>query len=291
MSTNLEGNRAKLLISCPEKPGIISTVTNFLLEHKANIVHFDQHTTDPQAGMFFMRIEFNFLEDFDVSYEKLEQDLHSFASDYSLKWELSNSKKMKRMAIFVSKMDHALMELIWRWKSKETLVDIPMVISNHADLKEEVEAYGIPYYHIPMSKDTKEESEQKAFELLEEGNVDFIVLARYMQILSPNFISKFPNKIINIHHSFLPAFVGANPYARAFNRGVKLIGATAHYVTNDLDEGPIIEQDVLRVSHRYTAEELKVAGRHVEKQVLAQAVSWHVEDKVLVHGNKTIVFT
>lgn len=288
LNTQVNDSRARLLISCPEKPGIISTVTNFLLEHKANIVHFDQHTTDPHSGIFFMRIEFD-LEDFDSSFEKLEQDLHMLARDYALDWKLSSKKQIKRMAIFVSKADHALMELIWRWKSKEIEVEIPMVISNHADLKEVVESYGIPFYHIPMSKETKEESEQKALELL-KGKVDLIVLARYMQILSPNFISKYPNQIINIHHSFLPAFVGANPYVRAFNRGVKLIGATAHYVTNDLDEGPIIEQNVQRINHRYTAEDLKIAGRHVERKVLAEAVSWHVEDKVIVHGNKTIVF-
>ncbi|WP_078410638.1 formyltetrahydrofolate deformylase [Priestia abyssalis] len=288
MNTQVNDSRARLLISCPEKPGIISTVTNFLLEHKANIVHFDQHTTDPQSGIFFMRIEFD-LENFDSSFEKLEQDLHMLAQDYALDWKLSSKKQIKRMAIFVSKADHALMELIWRWKSKEIEVEIPMVISNHADLKEAVESYGIPFYHIPMSKETKEKSEQKALELL-KGKVDFIVLARYMQILSPSFISKYPNQIINIHHSFLPAFVGANPYVRAFNRGVKLIGATAHYVTNDLDEGPIIEQNVQRINHRYTAEDLKIAGRHVERSVLAEAVSWHVEDKVIVHGNKTIVF-
>lgn len=288
MQAKINVNRAILLISCPEKPGIISAVSNFLLEHKANIVQFDQHTTDPQTGMFFMRIEFD-MEDIDSSYEKLEQDLYVLAEGHAMDWQLSSVKKRKRMAIFVSKMDHCLLELIWRWKSKELPVEIPMVISNHPDLKEVVEGYGIPYYHIPMSSETKGEAEQKALELL-DGKVDFIVLARYMQILSPNFISQFPNQIINIHHSFLPAFVGANPYARAFNRGVKLIGATAHYVTNDLDEGPIIQQDVQRVNHRHSAEDLKVAGRHVERLVLAEAVSWHVEDKVLVHGNKTIVF-
>lgn len=288
MITKLKLNRAVLLISCPEKPGIISTVTNFLLEHKANIVHFDQHTTDPHSGIFFMRIEFD-LEELDSAFEKLEQDLHMMGEEHALDWQLSTNKKKKRMAIFVSKADHCLTELLWRWKSKEIPVDIPLVISNHPNLKEEVESYGIPFYHIPMSHETKEEAEHKALELL-DGKVDFIVLARYMQILSPNFISHFPNQIINIHHSFLPAFVGANPYVRAFNRGVKLIGATAHYVTNDLDEGPIIEQDVQRINHRFTVEDLKTAGRHVEKRVLAEAVSWHVEDKVLVHGNKTIVF-
>lgn len=281
-------NRAKLLISCPEKPGIISVVSNLLLENNANVVHFDQHTTDPQTGMFFMRIEFD-LNDFDVSYAKLEEDLHMLAQAYSMDWSLSGNKKRKRMAIFVSKMDHCLMELIWRWKSNELLVEIPMVISNHPDLKEVVESYGISYYHIPITHETKQQAEQKALELL-KGKVDSIALARYMQILSPKFISEFPNQIINIHHSFLPAFVGANPYARAYNRGVKLIGATAHYVTNDLDEGPIIQQDVKRVNHRHTIEELKVAGSHVERQVFAEAVSWHIEDKVIVHGNKTIVF-
>jgi formyltetrahydrofolate deformylase len=211
------------------------------------------------------------------------------AQDHALDWQLSSNKKRKRMAIFVSKADHCLSELLWRWKSNEIAVDIPMVISNHADLKELVEGYCIPFYHIPLSQETKGDAERKTLELM-KGKVDFIVLARYMQILSPNFISHYPKQIINIHHSFLPAFVGANPYVRAFNRGVKLIGATAHYVTNDLDEGPIIEQDVQRINHRYTVEGLKTAGRHVEKRVLAEAVSWHVEDKVLVHGNKTIVF-
>ncbi|MEH7346171.1 formyltetrahydrofolate deformylase [Bacillus sp. JJ1532] len=288
MTTREKGNRGVLLISCPEKPGIISIISNFLLEHQANIVHFDQHTTDPQAGRFFMRIEFD-LQNFDTSIEGLEQDLHDIAQNHSMDWQLSSSKKRKRMAIFVSKMDHCLLELIWRWKSKELPVDIPLVISNHAHLADEVESYGLPFYHIPLTHETKQEAEQKTLELL-DGKVDFIVLARYMQILSPNFISKYPNQIINIHHSFLPAFVGANPYVRAFNRGVKLIGATAHYVTNDLDEGPIIQQDVLRVNHRYSSEDLKVAGRHVERTVLAEAVAWHVEDRVLVHGNKTIVF-
>ncbi|MGO4886603.1 formyltetrahydrofolate deformylase [Anaerobacillus sp. MEB173] len=289
MHTEKEVSQATLLITCPEKPGIISEMSNLLLEHSANIIHFDQHTTDPKSGMFFMRIEFE-LEDFNSSFSTLEQNLHLMAEDYPMEWTLSSKKKLKRMAIFVSKADHCLMELIWRWKSNEIQVDIPMVISNHEDLKEEVEGYGIPFYHIPISSDSKEIAEKKALELL-DGKVDFIVLARYMQILSPSFIAKYPNQIINIHHSFLPAFVGANPYARAFNRGVKLIGATAHYVTNDLDEGPIIQQDVERVNHRYTIEGLKVAGRHVERLVLAQAVSWHIEDKVIVHGNKTIVFT
>ncbi|GED69687.1 formyltetrahydrofolate deformylase [Brevibacillus reuszeri] len=282
------GNRAVLLISCPERLGIISAVSNLLFSYKANIVQFDQHTTDSRDGMFFMRIQFD-LDTLPEAYPKLAQDLSAMAEEYPMEWRLSKESQIKRMAIFVSKMDHCLVELLWRWKSKEILVDIPMVISNHPDAKETVEAYGIPFYHIPMSSQSKEESERAALALLQD-KVDFIVLARYMQILSPRFIAKYPNQIINIHHSFLPAFIGANPYQRAFTRGVKLIGATAHYVTNDLDEGPIIEQDVIRVNHRQNETDLKVAGRHVERNVLAQAISWHVEDKVIVYGNKTIVF-
>ncbi|MFM1652935.1 formyltetrahydrofolate deformylase [Brevibacillus sp. B_LB10_24] len=281
-------NRAVLLISCPERLGIISAVSNLLFGYKANIVQFDQHTTDPRDGMFFMRILFD-LDSLEASYPQLEQDLSNMAQEYPMEWRLSKGSQTKRMAIFVSKMDHCLVELLWRWKSREILVDIPMVISNHPDVKDTVESYGIPFYHIPTNTQTKEEAEQAALEIL-RGKADFLVLARYMQILSPRFIAHYPNQIINIHHSFLPAFIGANPYKRAFMRGVKLIGATAHYVTNDLDEGPIIEQDVIRVNHRLNESDLKVAGRRVERNVLAQAISWHVEDKVIVYGNKTIVF-
>lgn len=285
---NIKNNHVSLLITCPEKKGIISTVSNFLLEHNANIIQFDQHTTDPKSGEIFIRIEF-FLKDLDKTYDKLKEDMEPLAKEYEMEYFLNSNRKKKRMAIFVSKEGHCLEELLWRWKSGEIEVEIPMVISNHLDLKKEVEAYGIPYYHVPVTPETKPEAEKKMHELM-EGKVDFIVLARYMQILSPDFVKKYSNQVINIHHSFLPAFIGANPYVRAFNRGVKLIGATSHYVTNDLDEGPIIEQDVMRVSHRYTAEDLKVAGRQVEKQVFARAVRWHIENRVIVHGNKTIVF-
>ncbi|GAB4074693.1 formyltetrahydrofolate deformylase [Barrientosiimonas marina] len=277
-----------LLISCPENPGVISAVTNFLADHHANIVQFDQNTTDPSAGMLFMRISFE-LKDSRVSYDQVEADLAALASDYGMYWELNPKKTRKRMAIFVSKEGHCLTELLLRWQSGEIPVEIPMVISNHDDLRHEAERYGIPYYHIPVTSETKVQAEEKALNLM-EGKVDFIALARYMQILTPEFVAHYPNQIINIHHSFLPAFTGANPYVKAFNRGVKLIGATAHYVTNDLDEGPIIEQDVQRVNHRSTADDLKISGRHVEKQVLATAVSWHVDNKVLVHGNKTVLF-
>jgi len=281
-------NRAKLLISCNDRPGIVSAVSRFLLEHKANIVQSDQYTTDPEGGIFFMRIEFD-LQDFDTTYPLIEKDFSIVARDFDMEWKLANPNKRKRMAILVSKEDHCLMELLWRQRSGELPVDIPMVISNHEDSRAAVEAYGIPFHYIPVTRETKMESEQKILEIL-DGKVDFIVLARYMQILSSEFVTHYPNRIINIHHSFLPAFIGANPYKRAFERGVKLIGATAHYVTDDLDEGPIIEQDVLRVNHRYSADELKITGRQAERIALARAVSWHIDDRILVYGNKTVVF-
>ncbi len=282
-------NRAKLLISCHDRPGIVSAISNFLYEFGANIVQSDQYTTDPEGGMFYMRIEFD-LNEFDSKFEEINKQFTIVAEDFQMEWRLESQKRVKKMAIFVSKEDHCLLELLWKWRSGELDLDIPLVISNHTDLQQAVESYGIPFYHIPVTKETKHESEQQAISLVTQYEADFIVLARYMQILSPTFVESFPNKIINIHHSFLPAFIGANPYAKAFQRGVKLIGATAHYVTNDLDEGPIIEQDVMRVNHRYTSEQLKIVGRNVERITLARAVSWHNDDKIIVYGNKTIVF-
>lgn len=281
-------NRAKLLISCLDRPGIVSAVSRYLLEHGANIVQSDQYTTDPVGGMFFMRVVFD-LEDFDTSLARIEKEFETVAEPFEMTWNISAEKRIKRMAIFVSKEDHCLMELLWRWKAGELPVDIAMVISNYEDSREVVESYGIPYFCIPVTPQTKQDAEQKALYLMRD-KVDFIVLARYMQILSSDFVAHYANSIINIHHSFLPAFIGANPYKRAFDRGVKLIGATAHYVTDDLDEGPIIEQDVLRVNHRYTVDELKVVGRQAERIALAKAVSWHLQDKVLVYKNKTVVF-
>ncbi|WP_018921773.1 formyltetrahydrofolate deformylase [Salsuginibacillus kocurii] len=282
-------HRARLLISCADRPGIVSTVSNFLYEAGANIVQSDQYSTDPTGGMFFMRIEF----DFDITQHTIDELRYSFqtvASQFDMSWRIESDKRNKQMAIFVSKEDHCLLELLWRYKSGEIKANIPLVISNHDELRETVESYGITFYHIPVTAETKTEAEQKAIDLLESFEIDVVVLARYMQILSPTFVSAFSQRIINIHHSFLPAFIGANPYKKAFDRGVKLIGATAHYVTNDLDEGPIIEQDVLRVNHRDTTEDLRVAGRNVEKITLARAVNWHLLDKVLVYKNKTIVF-
>lgn len=289
MIVTKQENRARLLISCPDKPGIVSSVSNFLFHHGANIVQSDQYTTDPIGGMFFMRIEFD-VQDFDTSFPSIESNFRQVAEMFQIDWRLESAKRIKKIAIFVSKEDHCLLELLWKWRSGELAVDIPLVISNHPDLQEITESFGIPYYHIPVTKETKQEAEQEAIRLLKEHEIDFIVLARYMQILSPAFVEQFPNKIINIHHSFLPAFIGANPYAKAFQRGVKLIGATAHYVTNDLDEGPIIEQDVLRVDHSYSIEDLKIAGRNIERSTLYRAVQWHNEDRIIVYDNKTIVF-
>ncbi|KYG26661.1 formyltetrahydrofolate deformylase [Alkalihalobacillus trypoxylicola] len=290
MLTDMPKNRARLLVSCQDRAGIVSAVSTFLFQYDGNIVQSDQYSTDPEGGMFFMRIEF------DINLEKtsflaLKKAFQEIASPLNLEWSMTLAHQKKRMAIFVSKEDHCLMELLWKWKSGELYVDIPLVISNHSDHQKSVEAYGIPFYHIPVTKQTKIEAEQEAIDLLKQNQIDFIVLARYMQILSPLFVQTFPYQIINIHHSFLPAFIGANPYAKAFERGVKLIGATAHYVTNDLDEGPIIEQDVLRVNHKYTSSDLRIAGRHIERIALSRAVQWHTSDQIIVHQNKTVIFS
>ncbi|MDB5084760.1 MAG: purU [Bacilli bacterium] len=281
-------NRARMLISCPDQPGIVATVSRFLYEQGANIVDSDQHTTDPSGGLFFMRIEFD-LPKLEDAYEALERRFEEIARPLQMSWRIAFANRVKKIAIFVSKEDHCLLELLWRKKSGELGADIAMVISNHPDLRETVEAYRIPFYHIPVTSDTKQEAERQQLELV-KGQVDLVVLARYMQIISPHFIDQYPNSIINIHHSFLPAFVGGNPYAQAYKRGVKIIGATAHYITEDLDAGPIIEQDVQRVNHKDQVEDLKRIGRHIERTVFAKAVNWHVEDRILVYGNKTVVF-
>lgn len=236
-----------------------------------------------------MRMVF-YLEDLDITRTQFEKAFQEVvASKFAMTWRIAYSDYVKRMAVLVSKYDHCLLELIWRWRSGEFAVDIPMVISNHDTLRPLSESYGLNFHHLPVSKESKAEQEQQVLELL-ENQVDFIVLARYMQILSPAFVARYPGRIINIHHSFLPAFVGANPYKHAYERGVKLIGATSHYVTDDLDEGPIIDQDVRRVSHRDSLRDLVQVGREVERVVLARAVAAHLEDRVLIFGNKTIVF-
>lgn len=280
---------ARLLITCPDKPGIVSSVSTFLYNHGANITALDQHSTDPSDGSFFMRLEFQ-TPNLDLSHQALEKNFaQAVATKYSMKWKISYASNLKKAVLFVSKQDHALLELLWRHKRGELPCEITRVISNHPDLKKEVGSFGIPFHHVPVTKQNKKEAEKKILELLGK-KTDLVVLARYMQILSENFVSKYPCQIINIHHSFLPAFVGADPYLQAEIRGVKLIGATAHYVTSELDQGPIIEQDVIRVSHRHSIQDLKALGRDVERQVLARAIKWHLEDRVIVHGNKTIVF-
>jgi formyltetrahydrofolate deformylase len=280
---------ARLLISCQDRPGIVAAVSQFLYAHGANILESSQHSSDPTGGRFFMRMVF-YLEDLDVTRPQFERAFQEVvASKFAMEWRVSYADQKKRMVIMVSKYDHCLLELLWRWRSGELNVDIPFVISNHEELRSTVEGLGLAYYYIPMTKETKEAQEGKTLELL-QGQVDFIVLARYMQILSGEFIRHYPSQIINIHHSFLPAFVGANPYKHAYERGVKLIGATGHYVTEELDQGPIIEQDVRRVSHRDSVQDLIAVGRDIERAVLARAVAAHIEDRVIAYENKTIVF-
>ncbi|MBB6633576.1 formyltetrahydrofolate deformylase [Cohnella thailandensis] len=277
-----------MLISCPDRAGIVSTVSQFLFDQGTNIVSSDQYTMDPEGGMFFMRVEFD-LENLESRLASLQEDFTRVADRFDMRWSVYRASRRKRIAVFVSKEDHCLLELLWQWQSGDLDADITMVISNHEDSRAFVESIGLPFHYIPVTPDTKAEAERKQLELT-EGKVDLIVLARYMQIVTPKFIERFPNRIINIHHSFLPAFVGAKPYNRAYDRGVKLIGATAHYVTEELDAGPIIEQDVQRVSHRDNVNELKRIGRHIERIVLARAVRWHVEDRLVVFRNKTVVF-
>lgn len=283
-------DRACMLISCPDQPGIVAAVSRFLHEHGANIVQSDQYTMDPEGGMFFIRIEFDLLE-LDRRMDTLQMDFAEVvARKFNMKWRISQESRKKRLAIFVSKEDHCLLELLWQWQAGDLNAEIALVISNHPDMRGLVESMEIPYYHVPVTAETKQQAEDEQLRLVAEANADCIVLARYMQIISPKFIEEFAGRIINIHHSFLPAFVGGKPYAQAYNRGVKIIGATAHYVTEELDGGPIIEQDVQRVSHRDDVNDLKRIGRHIERIVLARAVSWHVEDRILVHENKTVVF-
>lgn len=280
---------ARLLITCADRPGIISAVTTFLYEHGANITDLDQHSSDPRGGTFFLRLEFQ-TPGLDCSRDVLEDSFRRrVAEPYGMDWRLAYASEKKRMAVLVSRHDHVLMELLWRTARGDLPAEIPLVISNHDDLRDEVERFGIEWHHVPVTPRNKVEAERKILSLL-EGRADLVVLARYMQILSPGFVSQYPDRIINIHHSFLPAFAGANPYQQAWDRGVKLIGATSHYVTGELDQGPIIEQNVQRVSHRHSPLELRALGQDVERNTLIRAVRWHLEDRVIVEGNKTVVF-
>ena len=277
-----------LLIACPDRPGIVASITHFIFEQQGNILESNQYSTNKHECTFFMRISFT-EEGFALTTSALLAAFRPIAERFQMQWSVSYSRQHKRAAIFVSKLDHCLIDLLWRWKSGELVVDIPFILSNNPDLETLAQMYNIPYYHFPIRQEQRHEDQQHLLEFI-YGKVDFLILARYMQILEPFVVQAYPHQIINIHHSFLPSFVGANPYRRAFERGVKLIGATAHYVTVNLDEGPIIAQDVIHCNHRDTTEDLVRKGRDVERRVLAEAVRLHLEDRVLVYGNKTIVF-
>lgn len=282
-------NRGKLLVKCPDKPGIVSVLSTFLHKHGSNIIESSQYSNNPENGTFFIRIEFH-CENLLEKRERIEQDFEQIATNHSMDYHFAYNNERTRSAIFVSKEPHCLMELLWEWQNGDLDTDIVVVISNHEEARHLVESLGIPFHYIPANKDIRKQVEAEQIRLIKEYKVDLLILARYMQILTPDFVQHFENRIINIHHSFLPAFIGAGPYERAYERGVKLIGATSHYVTNDLDEGPIIEQDVERVDHRNDVVELKKIGRQIERRVLAKAVKWHLENRIIVEGNKTIVF-
>ena len=280
---------AKLLLHCPDKPGILAEVTDFITVNKGNIIYLDQYV-DHVENIFFMRIEWE-LKDFLVPKEKIEDYFETlYGQKYDMIFRLYFSDVKPRMAIFVSKMSHCLFDMLARYTAGEWNVEIPLIISNHPDLQHVAERFGIPFHLFPITKETKEEQERKEMELLAQNNITFIMLARYMQVISEQMISAYPNKIINIHHSFLPAFVGARPYHAAFERGVKIIGATSHYVTTELDAGPIIEQDVVRITHKDSIEDLVNKGKDLEKIVLSRAVQKHIERKVLAYKNKTVIF-
>ncbi len=279
----------RLLVSCTDRPGIVAALSQFLRDRGANILRSDQHTTDPEGGAFFMRTEFRLdgLEDRSAEIEAAFAT--EVAEPFGMEWRMHYAARRKRVAVLVSRYEHCLAELLWRWRRGELYCDIPLVVSNHADMESEAARFGVRFEHIPVERDNKPAAERALIELL-GGQYDLLVLARYMQILSPTFLEAARTPIINIHHSFLPAFAGANPYARAYERGVKLIGATAHYVTEELDAGPIIEQDVERVTHRENTAALERSGADIERTVLLRAVRWHLEDRVLVHGSRTLVF-
>ena len=279
---------AVLLISCPDQKGLVAAIAEFLLRHNANILHADQHQ-DAELKLFLMRVEWE-MAGFELGPSDFSAAFAPIAERFEMSWQLALSANKPRMAIFVSKFDHCLADLLYRYQTGELRCELPIIISNHEDTRWLADAYSVPFQHLAMNKDDKAETERLQRAILHDLHIDFIVLARYMQVLSPDFLRHYPNRIINIHHSFLPAFHGAKPYHRAFERGVKLIGATAHYVTETLDDGPIIEQDVARISHRDHLEDLIHKGADLEKVVLSHAVKWHLDNRVLVYANKTVVF-
>ncbi len=281
-------NSAILLIQCPDRKGLDATIADFIYRNGGNILHFEQH----QAGeerFYLARIEWD-LNDFQLDLREFPEKFGPIAEKFSMKWRALLSSHRPRVAIFVSKHDHCLVDLLYRQRNGELACDIALIISNHPDARRDAEFYGIPYHVIPITKENKSEAERQELELLRKNQIDLIVLARYMQVLSSDFIGQYPQQIINIHHSFLPAFVGAKPHLQAYDRGVKLIGATAHYVTDMLDDGPIIEQGVARISHRDTLEDLVEKGRDLERVVLSRAVRWHIENRILLYGKKTVIF-
>ncbi|MGH0029194.1 MAG: formyltetrahydrofolate deformylase [Myxococcota bacterium] len=279
---------ATLLVSCPDQPGLVARLAQVLYGHGANILDADQHT-DAQAGIFFQRIRFD-TADLRTDRTALERGIEDVAGSLGMSFRLAYAERRKQVALFVSKYDHCLYDLLLRHRAGELACDIPLVVSNHPDLEPVARQFDVEYRVFPITKDTKRAQEDAEMALLEERGIDLVVLARYMQVLSEPFVDAWKERVINIHHSFLPAFMGARPYHHAHERGVKLIGATAHYATADLDEGPIIEQDVIRASHRDTIADLVRKGRDVERAVLSRAVRWHLDDRVLAYGNKTVVF-
>jgi formyltetrahydrofolate deformylase len=279
----------RLLIDCPDHRGIIAAVSSFIALHRGNILSADQHVSDPPGAKFFMRMEIE-SQGFGLGRDEFDAAFAPMARQHGMNWRVGFTDRPKRMAILVSKYAHCLLDLLWRWEAGELDAEIPLVISNHADPHDKVQAHSIPFHHLPVTKGAKAEQEAQVISLLKEHNIDVVVLARYMQILSPEFIESYRRPIINIHHSFLPAFIGASPYHQAYARGVKIIGATAHYVTAELDAGPILHQGVAHISHRDGVEDMIRIGREVERRVLAQGVRWHLEDRVLVDGIRTVVF-
>ncbi|MBN8634884.1 MAG: formyltetrahydrofolate deformylase [Anaerolineae bacterium] len=279
---------ATLLISCPDQPGLVATVTEFIFRNQGNILHLDQHV-DTEANVFFMRVEWD-LTAFTIPAAAIATAFTAIAEPRQMTWELHFSSNVPRMAVFVSKLGHCLYDILGRYQSGEWRVEIPLIVSNHPDMRAVSEKFGIPYVEFTITKENKREQEDQQIALLKQHNIDFVVLARYMQIISPEMVAQFPNRIINIHHSFLPAFIGAKPYHAAFARGVKIIGATSHYVTSDLDAGPILEQDTVRVNHKDSVEDLVRKGKDVEKLVLARAIWYHLQRQILVYNNKTVIF-
>jgi formyltetrahydrofolate deformylase len=281
-------NTATLLIDCPDQRGIVAAVSEFLYRHGANIVHADQHQ-DAAEHLFFMRVEWE-LDGFALDIDQFPPAFLPIAQRFAMQWRIERSTQQSRLALFVSRYDHCLADLLYRWRCGELRCHVALVIGNHRDAEPLAQFYQVPFHHIPLDGSNKEAAEAQQLELLQREKIDLVVLARYMQILSPRFVAAYPQRIINVHHSFLPAFIGARPYHQAFERGVKLIGATSHYVTSELDDGPIIEQATTRISHRDQLEDLLQKGRELEKAVLSRAVRWHAESRILVYGKKTVIF-